>query len=79
VAAQSTEVTQAMTGLLSRRRGSSKLIEPPRDCLPSGDPLLVPCDSQSADTLGHEARGILSVLAFNLKGAGPKLSIIWDH
>jgi hypothetical protein len=37
---------------------------------------LVPGDGQAADALGNEARRILAVLAFNLKGTGPQLSIV---
>jgi len=47
-------------------------------CLSSDrfDAFFVPGDSQTADALCNEARGIVAVLAFNLKGAGPKFSIV---
>jgi len=59
--------------------GSPKLVETLGDHLPCGDALLISGNGERADARGNEARCILSVLPFNLEGAGPKLAIIRDH
>jgi len=59
--------------------GRPKLIEAFCDHLPCGNALLVPRDNQSTNPFRDEAGGIVPVPAFNLKGAGPKLSIVNRH
>jgi len=49
------------------------------DRLPRCDALFIPGNSEGADPLSHETWRILSVLALNLKGAGPKFAIIHSH
>jgi len=58
---------------------STELVQTMGDRLPCSDALFVSGDCQSTDTLCNKARSIVSVLAFNVKGAGPKLSIVREH